>query len=162
MEEFRENPSHKLIRRDVGHLTITMDPHKDRQLFIKKSFAIVERLGMRLSPLNEHIIKLGAGLDVENQRVLGKDRKRLWIIKLTHAATGIVNKVLVPIDGIHLANKFRNISHRTNFRLTMEILTSLKFLKTEPTLQGVTDLAEETRDRGQVINGDIAANVDRI
>ena len=82
-----------------------------RQALIEEIFPVVKRLWIGDGPLDQLLLHVRSGPQVENQGLVCQYAQHLGVIDLADAATGIVEKMIVAVDFVRLADEFRNVLH---------------------------------------------------
>ena len=70
--------------------------------------------------------------------------------------------MVVSVDVAGLLHERRDVAHRSDLRLAVQPLAGKELLDCEAALRRIPDLAEKGRDGLQVVDRDVAANVDGI
>ena len=81
--------------------------------------------------------------------MLGEDIQHLRVVQLAQGTTGIVDEMLVAVDFVRLADKFRHVLHGRHLGLTVQFLPVFEFLQAEPVLFRVAQFPRklDTGDR---------------
>ena len=158
----REDPANKISRINFSCKLQTALTHVIGQMFIQKSLAIVQRFRIGSRPFNQRCLIFGAGLDIDDQGFVCNGFDHRCIVHLAKAATGIIQKMIIAIDGARLVNKGTGISCRLDLRIEVQFLTILEFLERQATLVRVTQHAEEGGQGLKVIHRDVVTDVNRI
>ncbi|KOR29058.1 hypothetical protein TI04_09535 [Achromatium sp. WMS2] len=161
-EEPREDPAREIVGVDTGDIVIAELCTVVVECLLQEVRAVVERLGVALRALDETLLVLFRGADVEDQRLLCERLHDLRFVEFAKAAAGIVDEMAVAVDLSGLVDEVGNIEHRPHLGIMVQLLPALEFAETDAPAIRVADLAEERGERVQVVKADVVADEDGV
>ena len=133
------------------------------QMLLQKIRAVVEWFRIRHGALNQHLFLFAVGhLDVQNQGVVDEYIHDTRFIEFAQAAADIVDKMRVAINIASLVNKMRNIVHCVDLGLAINRLALDEITYLDTAEIRVTQFADETQHRPQIVDPDIVLDVDPV
>ena len=102
------------------------------------------------------------GADVHDHRMGGERLHRPGVVELADAAARVVDEMSVAIDVARLLDESGHVAHRADLRLAVQALAREELLAGETAFRRIPHLAEKGRKRLQVVDGDVAADVDGV
>src|ERR1043166_9613969 len=161
-EEAREDPSHEVVGIDLGHAAMLLLAKVVCKLRVEEFPAIKERLGILLRALPQIALIFRGSLYIKDERGVGEDAGNLGIVELAEGARRVVHEVAVPVDLVRLADELGDILHRGDFRIVVQDLPALEFGKIETAPSRIAELSEKPQHRLQVVDGDVARDVNGV
>ena len=157
-----KDPAHELVRDDlVGPGQLGLGEVLG-ELLVEELVLVVQWLRFVDRALHELSLEPRIGLHVEDQGVLGERPLGALVLELDDAAAGVVDEVVVAVDLPCLDDELLDVAHRADLGLAVQPLAPLELGDRQAAQVRPADLAQERRDRREVVHGDVARDVDGV
>ena len=158
----REDPADEFVRNDFRRRAQSVFLQEHLQLLVEKRLLVVHGLRIFDGAPDHFVFHRLVGAQVDDDGVAGEHIQHLRVIQFADASPGVVDEVLVSVDLVSLLDKLFHVAHGADLGLLVQPLARLELLHVEPPQVLVADLAEKAGHRRQVVNGDVAGDVDGI
>ncbi len=134
---------------------------------VEEFWLVVHWLWIFAKALDQHVEVLRCAFDVEHQRALAQFLQHgiVLVIRVhdfAKAAAGIADEVFVAVDFLGASDEFGDIAQGRDLGVAVLGLAALVFGKGNAALRGVTGLSKIGGEGGQIAEGDVGADVDRV